>query len=126
MIKHITSTIEGTRMTAAEIVAILTGLGGLIVGIIAALSGARKDEMSLLQTTLEGLTKENERIRKRLAELQTCVDASEATIDKLKDQIDEWKHKYDNLNQDWLTKYTKLQYEFDQFKLQQSLGGPGK
>lgn len=110
-------------MTAAEIVAILTGLGGLIVGIIAAVSGARKDELSLLRQTLEGLTNENERIRKRLAELQACVDASEITIDKLKDQVDEWKHKYDALNQDWITKYTKLQYEFDQFK-QQSVGRP--
>lgn len=93
------------NMSAAEIIAILSGISGLLVGLIAAISGARKDEVSLLRQTLEDVVKENGRLRARMQELEVCVRDSESTIRTLTDQVEEWKDKY-----------TKLQSEFDLFK----------
>lgn len=116
--------IRTIQMTAAEIIAILSGLSGLIIGLIAALSGARKDEILLLRQTLEGLTNENERIRKRLAELQKCIDDQDVVIDGLKEQVTEWKLKYQALDEEWKRKYRVLQSEFDAFK--RTSGGSAK
>lgn len=108
-------------MSPAEIIAILSGLSGLIIGLIAALSGARKDEITLLRQTLAGLTEENERIRRRLSDLQKCLDADEIKIDELKEQVLIWRQKYTDLNDDWQRKYNKLQTEFDAFKKSMSV-----
>lgn len=104
------------EMTATEIVAIITGVGGLIAGVIAAMTGARKDEIAALRETLDSLAEENDRLRKRMMELEVCVNASEKTIDVLTEQVNDWKRKYDQLNLDWQIKYTKLQAEFDNLK----------
>lgn len=91
-------------MSAAEIVAILTGVGGLIAGLIAAISGAKKEEVNALnamvaslKATIDGLTAENGRLRVRLNEMDDCLTESESNIRELTRQLADWKDKYERL-----------------------------
>lgn len=112
-------------MSASELIAILSGVTGLVVGLIAALSSARKSEMESLRITLDSVVKENDRLRTRMKELEKCVEDGEdaqreaqITILRLSNQLEEWKEKYSRLDVEWKTKYSRLQSEFDDFKRQ--------
>lgn len=110
-------------MNAGEVVAILAGISGLIAGIIAAFSSARKAELDVVRGAMDSVVAENKRLTTRMMELEKCIAEAEdaqreahITILRLSNQLEEWKDKYTRMDAEWKWKYQKLQNEFNAFK----------
>lgn len=118
------------RLSVENILAIVTGISGLIIGIASAInnrastkSSVKKSDIEALQealasqhTTIIGLVEENERQRKRMKELEKCVEDYEKQVAGLTMQLAEWKQNYSKLQAENI----QLQAEFKYFKRIQS------
>ncbi len=85
-------------MDGAQIAAIITGFGGLLAGIIGALSAyntskssATKGEMESLRSTIEALSKENTRLCARVEALEVEGRAKDIRIDELESELADLK-----------------------------------
>lgn len=75
-------------MTGGEIIAIITAAGSLVIGVISGIvaattarSAARKDFVASLQSTIESLQHENQRLFLRLQEYESKLARMEAEIE---------------------------------------------
>lgn len=76
-------------MSGGELIAIITAAGSLIIGVISGIvaattarSAARKDFVASLQSTIESLQHENQRLFLRLTEYEGKLDRMEAEIEE--------------------------------------------
>lgn len=86
-------------MSVTEIIALLgafVGVIGVVVSALTAKNSATKAELEglrltieTLRTTITALQNENERLRKRLGEVETAADAKDKTIQQLETEVNE-------------------------------------
>jgi predicted nuclease with TOPRIM domain len=79
--------IENNMEITAIIIALITGIGGLVTGIITARSAATKAELESLRQTIVGLQDENARLRVRVSELEARNEAQDKAKDCLEVRV---------------------------------------
>lgn len=83
-------------MTVTDIIALLggfVGVVGVVVSALTARNGATKAELESLRDTIKGLQDENERLRRRLGEVETAASAKDRRIEELQREIVELQSK---------------------------------
>jgi predicted nuclease with TOPRIM domain len=80
----------------------LTALGGLIVGLVSAVvaaytarNSATRAEVDSLRVTIKALVEENDRLRKRLAEIETINEQKNERIDLLEGELELMRQELD-------------------------------
>ena len=97
-----------TTMGVTDIIALLGGfvaIVGVIVSALTAKNSATKEELNglrntikTLQDTILVLQNENERLRRRLTEVEATADAKDKIIDKLEGEIRELRTQVNRRN----------------------------
>lgn len=89
----------------ATIIGLISGVSGVMIALFTARSSVSKTELDSLRATIIGLQAENERLRKRLNDIECAAEAKDKTIheqateiETLRDQVDELRAQIDEMS----------------------------
>jgi cell division protein FtsB len=68
----------------ASILAIISGISGVIIALVTARNGVTQTQLKSLQETIETLQAENRRLRERVTELEKENDSLRAELDEIR------------------------------------------